>query len=255
MDKDETSSDFEYHESEAQDFGQSHGTQHTHAILAVAAGIKELVEMLRPLVDRQSEQPQGDGSPCTALIPGGHGSERCVLPRGHDGLHRLVDGRSWDDTPKCGHYGPFIAGEGHARPRCKLSRGHTGRHNDGHGMWGVDAETPRSGSAYQTVDEKRCTNLSPLVDSRPTMRCIRLFGHSGECRFPAPVESQPPKPFPWPVVADIEYGPDNSESGRCTATLGDVRCAYRRDQHYPYDRSAPRVHASEYLDGEGAIWR
>lgn len=245
MDKDEIFSDFEYHESEAQDFGQSHGTQHTHAILAVAAGIKELVEMLRPLVGTitakpeplelcstdpvvswclagdpgsngfrrcmepyghagdhvhtnrldntvvrwsqrhgdVSDRPRGDGSLCMALFPGGHGSDRCVLSRGHDGLHRLVDGRSWDDTPKCGHYGPFIAGEGHARPRCKLSRGHTGRHNDGHGMWGVDAETPRSGSAYQTVDEKRCTALSTLVESQPPMRCIRLFDHSGECRF------------------------------------------------------------------------
>lgn len=131
MDKDETSSDFEYHESEAQDFGQSHGTQHTHAILAVAAGIKELVELLRPLVERQSGEPRGDGSACAHLIPGGYSSERCVLPRGHDGLHRLVDGQLWDDTPECGAEGPRKdhGAFGVRQYVCRDKLGHVGNHS------------------------------------------------------------------------------------------------------------------------------
>lgn len=187
MDKDETSSDFEYHESEAQDFGQSHGTQHTHAILAVAAGIKELVELLRPLVETVTAKPEpltlrtdGTGSmPCLAGDPGSNGFRRCMEPYGHDGDHV-----------------------------------HRSR------MTGVDYAWAQPPGDVPPVDPVTSAAL-----------------------------------FPWPVVADIEYGPDNSESGRCTATMGTARCAYRRDQHYPYDRSAPRVHASEYLDGEGAIWR
>lgn len=236
--REDMSSDYEYHECEAQDFGQSHGTQHTHAILAVAAGVKELVELLRPLVDTITAKPEPlklrtDGTgpmPCLAGDPGSNGFRRCMEPYGHDGDHRHRDGLNagveyaW--TQRHGDVPARPRGDGlpcsallpggHGRDRCVMPRGHDGQ--------------------CSTVEGKRWdaeSRVMPKVD---------------------PV-STPHNVFPWPVVADIEYGPHSSESGRCTATLGEVRCAYRRDRHYPYDGSAPRVHASEYLDGEEAIWR
>lgn len=111
-------------------------------LLVLAEGLAEVIELLRPLVERQSEKPRGDGSACAHLIPGGHGSDRCVLPHGHDGLHRLADGQSWGNSTteveaehdqRCGHFGPVTdrGAFGVRRPVCNRNSGHPGPHGTG----------------------------------------------------------------------------------------------------------------------------
>lgn len=166
--REDMSSDYEYHECEAQDFGQSHGTQHTHAILAVAAGVKELVELLRPLVDTITAKPEPlklrtDGTgpmPCLAGDPGSNGFRRCMEPYGHDGDHRHRDGLN--------------AGVEYAW---------TQRHGD------VPQQT--TPPAHQTVDDKRCNRPGSRIDRGAwgvrQLTCVRLAGHDGECRFGGPL--------------------------------------------------------------------
>lgn len=142
----EQSSDYEFHSAEAQDWGQSHGTQHTHAILAVAASVQELIALLRPLVDTVTVKPEPlvlrtDGTeqvlPCLAGDPNSGGFRRCTEPYGHDGDHRHASTMTsveyvWTqrhgDVPKrCGARA-IVERIGRT---CALDAGHTGVHADG----------------------------------------------------------------------------------------------------------------------------
>lgn len=132
------------------------------ALVVIAEGLAELVELLRPVSQVLTAKPeplvlrsQNMLMPCLAGEPASNGFRRCMEPYGHDGDHVHQDRlagtvRMWTqrhrDVPKpCG--AEFTGGTDTA-PRsvlCVRHRGHEGRHMDAVQVYGpgahMDADT------------------------------------------------------------------------------------------------------------------
>lgn len=121
---------------------------------AIAEGLSELIELLRPAVDVITAKPEGFYSPleiCGAL-PGDNARKdlACVAKKGHPGPHIRWDWSTWPapgvaaseaylkadnqvQTNPCGVLGPKVdrGSWGVNQHRCRLNTGHAGVHTDG----------------------------------------------------------------------------------------------------------------------------